>query len=255
MDQRGFVVHHAHAPTATATSGLDDDRVAHRFGDASNLCGVVWQFAFRAWHTRHTGFDHGLLGRHLVAHHADGLGCGANEHKTAFLNPLGKVGVFAEETIPRVNGLGVRYFSGRNDGRHVQIAQGRSCRSNANSLFGQFDVLGFAVRLGIHHHSFNTQLFASPLDAQRDFASVGDQNLFKHAARSVNDEHGLAVFHGLAVVDQDFGDRATVVSFDFVEDLHGLDDANGVTGFDHAAHLHKGFGLGAGSTVKRADHG
>jgi len=73
--------------------------------------------------------------------------------------------------------------------------------------------------------------------------------------RLFNDEEGLAVFNSLAVFRKNLGDRARLVGFDLVEDLHGLDDADGLAFLDHAADFDKRLGARAGRTVESAHHG
>ena len=68
--------------SAAAASGLNNDRISNGFGNTTNLHWIIRQLTFRTGYTRHTGLDHGLFGRHLVTHQADGFGCGANELKT-----------------------------------------------------------------------------------------------------------------------------------------------------------------------------
>jgi hypothetical protein len=145
-----------------------------------------------------------------------------------------------------VNGLRVGHFCRRNDGRHVQVTEGRGGRANAHRLFGQLHIFGFTIGFGIHHHRFHTQLFTRTLNSQRNFAAVGNQDFFKHALALLDVEQGLTVFHGLAVVDQDAGDGAAFVCLNFIQNLHGFDDANGFTLFHHSAHLDKGLSLWAG---------
>src|SRR5687768_4587716 len=53
----------------------------------------------------------------------------------------------------------------------------------------------------------------------------------------LDDEQGLAVFHRLAVLAQDLGDGAALVGLDLVQDLHRLDDADGVAFLDLLADL------------------
>jgi hypothetical protein len=205
IDQRRLGVHHAHAAPTAAARGLDDDRIAHRLGDAADLHRVVGQFAFRARHAGHARLDHGLLGRHLVAHDADGLGRGADELEPAFFHPLGKVGVFAQETIAGVDGLGVGHLGRRDDGRHVEVAQRRRRRADADGLFGQLDVFGFAVGLGIDHHRLDAQFAAGALDAQAISPRLATRiflNMSGHLPR-LDHKQRLAVFHGLAVLAQD----------------------------------------------------
>ena len=122
MNQRRLGVHHAHAAPTAAARRLDDHRVADGLGRALDDDRVIGQSAFGAGHAGHAGLDHGLLGRDLVAHDADRLRRRSDEFKAAFLDPLGKVGVFAQETVTGVDGFGIGHLSGGNDGRHIEVA-------------------------------------------------------------------------------------------------------------------------------------
>ena len=84
VEQRRFGMHHAHAASAAAAGGLDDDRVADELGDSHDLGRIVRQRAFHAGHAGHAGLFHGVLGGNLVAHQADGFGARADEHETGF---------------------------------------------------------------------------------------------------------------------------------------------------------------------------
>ena len=88
-------MHNTHTATAAAASGFDDDGIADHLGNATDLRGVIWQFTFRTGYTRHACVDHRLLGRHLVAHDADGLGSRADKLEAALFYPLRKISVFA----------------------------------------------------------------------------------------------------------------------------------------------------------------
>ena len=94
VDQSSFGVHHTHATTTAAASGLDDHRVTDGLGNPSYENRIVWQLALRAGYARYTCANHGLLGRNLVAHDPDGLRRGSNELESAFLHPLREIGVF-----------------------------------------------------------------------------------------------------------------------------------------------------------------
>ena len=176
-------MHHTHAAPAAAARGLDDHRVADGACNLDNLLRVGGQCAFRPRHTGHARLDHGLFGRDLVAHDADRLRRRPDEDKTAALDALGKIGVLAQEAVTGVDRLGVGDFSGRDDRRHVQVAQRRRRRADAHRLVGQLDVLGVAVGLGIDHHRLDAHLAAGALDAQGDLAAVGDQDFFEHAGQ------------------------------------------------------------------------
>ncbi|KAF5292952.1 hypothetical protein FQR65_LT20181 [Abscondita terminalis] len=118
--------------------------------------------------------------RNLVTHGCGCFGLRADEGEAAFLDALGEIGVLAQKAIAGVDGFGIGHFSGRDDGRHVEVAQRGRCRADAHGLVGQLDVLGVAVGLGIHHHGLDAEFPAGALDAQGDLAPVGNQNFLKH---------------------------------------------------------------------------
>ena len=251
VEQRSFGMHHAHAASAAAASSLDDDRIADLFGDALELSGVFGQFAIRAGHAGHAGLDHGLFGRYLVAHDADGIGCWADEGEAAFFHALGKIGVFGQKAVAGVNGFGICYLGSRNNGRHIEIALRRRCRPDTDGFVGELDVFGVAIGFGINHDRLDAHFLAGTLDAQGDFTPVGYQYFLEHkedpaiqpvcrvwmrrcaramtptqgASRLFDHEQRLAKFHRVAVIDQNLLHGASGFGFDFVEDFHGLDDA------------------------------
>jgi peroxiredoxin len=56
----------------------------------------------------------------------------------------------------------------------------RQGRADANGLVSELDVKRVYVGLGVHGQRFNSQLFASTDDAERDLATVGNQDLVEH---------------------------------------------------------------------------
>ena len=179
FDQVFFLVYHAHAATTAAASGLDDHRVAHFTGDAQCFFLVFRQRAVGAGNHRYAGFDHGFLGRYLVAHQANGVGFRADEGETGVLHLFGEVGVLGQETVARVNGGSARQLGGTDDRRDVQVRQRAGCRANADAFVGQTQVHQFAVGGGVHGHRLDTQLLAGTQDTQGDLATVGDQDFFQ----------------------------------------------------------------------------
>src|SRR3990167_571117 len=166
VDQCSFGVHHTHATAAAAASRLDDDRVADRLGYAFDQHRIVRQLALGTGYAGDASTDHGLLGRHLVTHDADGLGRGADELEATFFDALGKVGVFTQKAVAGVNRFRIGHLGRRNNGRHIEVALRRWSRANADGLFSQLDVFGFAVRLGIDHDGLDAQLATGALDPQ-----------------------------------------------------------------------------------------
>jgi hypothetical protein len=174
VNQRRFGVHHAHTAATAAACGFDDDGVAHALGRAFEFGRVVAQLALRARHAGHARFDHGLLGRDLVAHDANRRSRRADEYKARLLHAFGKIGVFAQKAITWVDGLRVADLGRRNDGWHIQIALRRRRRAYANGLVRQLHIFGIAVGFGIDHHGLNTHLAASALHAQSDLPAIGN---------------------------------------------------------------------------------
>src|SRR5476651_123429 len=73
--------------------------------------------------------------------------------------------------------------------------------------------------------------------------------------RSIADqEQRLTVLDGLAVLDQDFLHDARLVRLDFIEQLHGFDDAKRLAFLDGVSYLHERVGARRRRAVERADH-
>ncbi len=86
---------------------------------------------------------------------------------------------------------------------------------------------GVGVGGRVHRDRGDAKLLAGTLDAKRDLSAVGDQDLVEHAKeRLALFDHGkrLAIFDGLAVVDEDGEHRAGMGGWDMVHGLHGFDD-------------------------------
>ena len=67
-------------------------------------------------------------------------------------------------------------FGGRNDVRDVEIAVGRGRGADAHGMIGQTDMHGIGIGGGVHRDGFDTHFMSRAVNAQRDFAPVGDQD-------------------------------------------------------------------------------
>src|SRR5690606_32955627 len=121
FDQVFFLVHHAHAATTAAASGLDDHRVAYFTSDAQRFLFVFRQRAVRTGNHRHAGFDHGVLGGNLVTHQANGFRFRADEGEAGLFHLLGEIRVLGEKAVARVDGGGAGNLCRGDDRRDVQI--------------------------------------------------------------------------------------------------------------------------------------
>ena len=94
VNQCRFSANHAHAASAAATAGFNNDRVADLAGNLNDFVRIFRQGTVRARNNRNTGFNHGFLGRDLVTHDTDGIRTGTDKGKTGTFHALGKVGIF-----------------------------------------------------------------------------------------------------------------------------------------------------------------
>ena len=101
-----------------------------------------------------------MFGGNLVAHQADGVGARADKHKTRTFHLLGKIGIFRQKAIARMNGIRTGYFRRRNQRGNVQITLRGRCGTDAHGFVRQLDVQALAVGLGMHGNGGNTQLAA-----------------------------------------------------------------------------------------------
>ena len=173
-------MHHAHAAPAAARRRFDDHRVTHFAGRFDDRIGVIGQRTGGARHRGDAGFSHRVLGRHLVAHQANRFRARADKDEARLLDLFGKVGVFGQKAVARVNTVGVGDLGGRDNRRGVQVAFGGACRPDADRLVGQAHVHQIGVGLGVHGDGLNVQGLAGAQNAQRDLAAIGDEDFVQH---------------------------------------------------------------------------
>ena len=92
-------------------------------------------------------FFHRVLGAHLVAHQADGLGARADEDEAALLDALGEIGVLGEKAVAGMDRLGVGHFRRADDRRDVEVARAGRRRADAHRFVGELHVLRVGVGL------------------------------------------------------------------------------------------------------------
>ena len=115
---------------------------------------------------------------------------------------------------------------GREDRRDVEVAVARRRRADADRLVGQPHMHGVAVGRRMDRHRLDAHLAAGAMDAERDLAAVGDQDLVEHRADASYSTiiSGSPNSTGWRVVDQDLRHRAGLGRLDRIEGLHRLDD-------------------------------
>ena len=79
-----------------------------------------------------------------------------------------------------MDGVHVRDLRRADDAAHLQIALAAGRGADADGLVRQMHVHGIDIRLGVHGHRFDIQLFARANDAKGDFTTIGDEYFLEH---------------------------------------------------------------------------
>src|SRR5207237_213266 len=110
----------------------------------------VLHHAFAPWQLREPAFLHRFLGADLVAHHPDHLRAGADPAQAGVLDHLRELGIFAEEAVPGVDGVGPAHLRRGEDGGNVEITLFGRRRTDAERLVRESDVQRVRIRGGLH---------------------------------------------------------------------------------------------------------
>ncbi len=171
----------SHAASAPATLGLEQHGVAGLVRDASGIVGVL-QDAVAAGDQRQAGGAHRLLGRRLLAHQVHHVRRGTDEREPVGLAERRELWVLGQEAPSRVDGGAAGLPSGLDHLRQVEIALGRPRWAHADHL-AIFEVLGVSIGFGGREHGRDAHGVASPRDANRDLATVGDEESVEQTRR------------------------------------------------------------------------
>ncbi len=165
---------HFHAAAAAAARCLDQNRIADFLGAFLGF-GNGGDFPVRPRNNRNAQFCCGQFGGDLVTHHADMFRRRTDKGKAVFFDHGGKVGIFRQEAVTRMDGFRPGDFGRRQDRRNIQIAVFRCGRADADGFVCQADMHGIGIGGGMHRDSFDAHFAAGALNTQRDFATVGNQ--------------------------------------------------------------------------------
>ena len=177
------VVGDLHAAAAAARRRLDQHGIADLLGGDQRLA-LAGDRALGARHAGNPKALGGQLGFDLVAHQADMLGLGADEGDAVLLENFGEAGVFGEEAIAGMHGVGAGDLAGREQGGNVEIGVARRGRADADRFVGELHMHRMGVGGRMHGDGRYAQLLRRAQNAQGDFAAIGDENFVDHLAAS-----------------------------------------------------------------------
>ena len=115
---------------------------------------------------------------HLVAHRPDMFGLGPDENQLMLFDDFGKARVFREEAIAGMDRVRAADLSGGNDRGDVEVAVLGGRRPDADRFIRQTDVHRIGVGGRMDRNRLDPHFMRSAVDAQRDLAAIGDQQLF-----------------------------------------------------------------------------
>ena len=140
----------------------------------------------------------------------------------------------------------------------VEVAVARRRRADADALVGQPHMHRLGVGGGVHGDGGDAQLAAGALDAKRDLAAVGDQDLLEHCrhARSAYSRIISASPYSTGAPDwhQDARHGPGLRCLDLVEGLHRLDQQQRLPGGDRLADGNEGRRARFRREIGDADH-
>ncbi len=169
------VPHDVHALAAAAERRLHEQREPDALGLFLRVADVD-RFR-RPRHDRHAAAVRDATRSRLVAHDLDGLGGRTDEREAGVGGRLGEVRALGEEPVSRMDERRPRLARGVEDGADRQVRVRRERRSDPERLVRHLHVQGVAIRVGVDGDGGETEISAGPDDADRDLASVGDQDL------------------------------------------------------------------------------
>jgi hypothetical protein len=133
---------------------------------------------------RDAGFAHHAARFGLVAHLLDNGRFRADKGESDLLAYLGQHRVLGEEAVARMDRVTAGDHGGADHGRHVVVRARCRGRPDADGLVGEADGQRVAIDIAVGDDGGNVEIAAGAKDAQRDFPSIGDQDLAKHAIAS-----------------------------------------------------------------------
>ncbi len=127
-------------------------------------------------HDRDAGGLRVAPSRELVTQRVDGVGVRADEDETRLGHGPGERRALRQESVAGVD----RFRAGRqrrvDDPVRAQVAVRGGCRSEADRRVRRAHMGRIGVRIRIHRDGLDAEVATGPDDAQRDLATVGDED-------------------------------------------------------------------------------
>ena len=113
----------------------------------------------------------------LRPHHPHRVGRRADPDHAGGFDLLGKLGVFGQKTVARVEQLGAAGGRGLEQPVHIEVALRGRRRADGKALVRHQHVGREPIDLGVDGHRADAHFTARPNDPNRDLTTVGDEQL------------------------------------------------------------------------------
>jgi hypothetical protein len=173
------LLHLAHAFTAAAGARLDQHGEPYFSGPIRQERRLLY-VAVVAGNDGNAGLLHQRLGCILQSHRANGRRRRTDEGHAGRFDRFGKIGVFRQEAVARVNGVGVDASRRGNNPFDREIAFGCRGRPDADRLVGQRHMQGIDIGVGVDSDGADAQTPCGADNTAGDFTAIGNQKLGKH---------------------------------------------------------------------------
>ena len=177
-----FLLHDAHAFTATAGRRLNDQGQSQLESSTREVFEVLPRAVVPGKHRDARG-AHSRLCHDLRAHGSDRRGRWTHEHEARVYARLGELRFLGKETVAGMNGLSTRGAGGLENALDVEIAFARRRRADSIGLVGLADVLGASVRVGEYGNGAHAEPPRRTENTAGDLAAVCHQQALDHASR------------------------------------------------------------------------
>ncbi len=134
-------------PAAPATAGgFDDHGVADGFRDGDSvICSGHHPIA--AGNNRDPKFLEMLASRGLVPSQGDAVGRGADENQAVVFTGQGKIRIFRQKAVSRMNSIRTAFLGGSDNGLDIEVAFSAQSRPDVDSLIRPANVQGLLIRI------------------------------------------------------------------------------------------------------------
>ena len=172
-----LLLDHPHASTAAAESRLDDEREADLACGLHGLIPIGDGLIGAGQGGYSNALGHGPCGR-LVTHHVQKLWARTHKGDARLGAGAGEGRIFAQKSVARMDGVDPLRLGGGHDALDVQVGGDRALTlTDQVGLIGLEAVNAEPVLLRIDGHSAQIEFSRRPEDADRDFGTVGRQEL------------------------------------------------------------------------------